>query len=143
MGLVSAGTIHMRRIENMIFLFRDFFGALFFNFGLTIDPMALSDAAWLALSAVLFSIIGNNAAGILSGRSAGLSPKASMNIGLTIVARGGFSIVAANFGAATGLLSILHPFAPCMGGLGRCWRRNLPVSESVRHPASDAHPADR
>jgi monovalent cation:H+ antiporter-2, CPA2 family len=111
-GLVLAETIHMKRIEKMILPFRDFFGALFFfSFGLTIDPLALSDAVWLALGAVLFSIIGNNVAGMLAGRSAGLSPKASMNIGLTIMARGEFSIVVANLGAAAGLLPILQPFA--------------------------------
>ncbi len=46
-----------------------------------------------------------------AGHSAGLSPKASVNIGLTIVARGEFSIIMANLAKAGGLLPIVQPFA--------------------------------
>jgi CPA2 family monovalent cation:H+ antiporter-2 len=111
-GLVLAETDHMKRIEHMILPFRDFFGAMFFfSFGLTIDPTTLGGAVWLSLGAVAITLIGNFAAGMLAGRSAGLSPKASVNIGLTIVSRGEFSIVMANLGKAGGLLAILQPFA--------------------------------
>lgn len=48
---------------------------------------------------------------MLAGRSAGLSPRASSNIGLTIVSRGEFSIIMANLGKAGGLMAILQPFA--------------------------------
>ncbi|CAM3634169.1 Cation/H+ exchanger domain-containing protein [Hydrogenibacillus schlegelii] len=64
-----------------------------------------------ALGAVLLTLVGNFTAGMLAGRSAGLSPKAAANIGLTIVARGEFSIILANLGKSAGLLSILQPFA--------------------------------
>ncbi|MDA5108990.1 MULTISPECIES: cation:proton antiporter [Brevibacillus] len=111
-GLVLAETEHMKRIEHMILPFRDFFGAMFFfSFGLTIDPLALSGAVWLSIAAVVITLIGNFTAGLLAGRSAGLSPKASSNIGLTIVSRGEFSIIMANLGKAGGLLDILQPFA--------------------------------
>ncbi|TMV45981.1 cation:proton antiporter [Paenibacillus mesophilus] len=111
-GLVLAETDHMKRIEHMILPFRDFFGAMFFfSFGLTIDPTTLGGAVWLSLGAVAITLIGNFVAGMLAGRSAGLSPKASVNIGLTIVSRGEFSIVMANLGKAGGLLAILQPFA--------------------------------
>ncbi|GAA3408782.1 cation:proton antiporter [Paenibacillus hodogayensis] len=111
-GLVLAETEHMKRIEHMILPFRDFFGAMFFfSFGLTIDPTTLGGAVWLSLGAVVLTLIGNFVAGMLAGRSAGLSPKASVNIGLTIVSRGEFSIVMANLGKAGGLLAILQPFA--------------------------------
>lgn len=111
-GLVLAETEHMKRIEHMILPFRDFFGAMFFfSFGLTIDPLALSGAVWLSIAAVVITLIGNFTAGLLGGRSAGLSPKASSNIGLTIVSRGEFSIIMANLGKAGGLLDILQPFA--------------------------------
>lgn len=111
-GLVLAETKHMKRIEKMILPFRDFFGALFFfSFGLTINPKTLGDALWLSLGAVLITMIGNYIAGRLAGRSSGLSPKASSNIGLTIMSRGEFSIIMANIGNSGGLLPILGPFA--------------------------------
>lgn len=111
-GLVLAETEHRHRIEKLILPFRDFFGALFFfSFGLTIDPLTLGGAVWLSLGAVLLTLIGNYIAGMLAGRSAGLSPKASSNIGLTIVSRGEFSIIMANLGKAGGLLTVLQPFA--------------------------------
>lgn len=111
-GLVLAETEHMKRIEHLILPFRDFFGAIFFfSFGLTIDPFSLGGAVWLSLGAVALTLLGNFAAGMWAGHSAGLSPKASVNIGLTIVARGEFSIIMANLAKAGGLLPIVQPFA--------------------------------
>ncbi len=111
-GLVLAETEHRHRIEKLILPFRDFFGALFFfSFGLTIDPLTLGGAVWLSLGAVLLTLAGNYLAGMLAGRSAGLPPKASSNIGLTIVSRGEFSIIMANLGKAGGLMTVLQPFA--------------------------------
>lgn len=112
LGLVLAETEHADRIEHLILPFRDFFGAIFFfSFGLTIDPLALGGAVWLSLAAVIVTLIGNYTAGMLAGRSAGLSSKASSNIGLTIVSRGEFSIILANLGKAGGLMGIVQPFA--------------------------------
>ncbi|WP_244226679.1 cation:proton antiporter [Paenibacillus protaetiae] len=112
LGLVLAETEHVKRIEKLILPFRDFFGAIFFfSFGLTIDPTALGGAVWLSLAAVAVTLIGNLAAGLLAGRSAGLSPKASVNIGLTIVSRGEFSIIMANIAKAGSLMAIIQPFA--------------------------------
>src|SRR5918999_259887 len=111
-GLVLAETEHRQRIEHLVIPFRDLFGAMFFfHFGLTIDPYALSGAIWPALGAVALTMVGNFAAGMLAGRSARLSPRASANIGLTIVSRGEFSIIMANLGRDGGLLAILQPFA--------------------------------
>lgn len=111
LGLVFSETEHRKRIEHLVIPFRDFFGAIFFfSFGLTIDPFSLGGAIWLALGAVGLTIIGNFIAGMISGRKAGLSHKASANIGLTIVSRGEFSIIVANLGLAGGLLPILKPF---------------------------------
>ncbi|MDR6549061.1 cation:proton antiporter [Paenibacillus qinlingensis] len=111
-GLVLAETEHMKRIEQLILPFRDFFGAIFFfSFGLNIDPFSLGGAVWLSLAAVLLTLIGNFIAGMWAGRIAGLSSKASVNIGLTIVSRGEFSIIMANLAKAGGLLPIVQPFA--------------------------------
>lgn len=111
LGLVFSETEHRDRIEHLVVPFRDFFGAIFFfSFGLSIDPSTLIDAIWLSLGAVIVTIIGNLIAGIVSGRNAGLSYKASTNIGLTIMARGEFSIIVANLGITAGLSPILTPF---------------------------------
>lgn len=112
LGLVLAETQHGQRIELLIAPFRDFFGAVFFfGFGLTIDPLALGGAVWLAVGAVMVTLVGNVAAGFLAGKSARLSTGASLNIGLTIVSRGEFSILMANLAKSGGLLSVLQPFA--------------------------------
>ena len=111
-GLVLAETEHAHRIEKLVVPFRDFFGAIFFfGFGLTIDPFSLGGAVWPALGAVGLTLGGNVLAGVLAGKTAGLSPAASVNIGLTIVSRGEFSIIMANLALAGGLLGILQPFA--------------------------------
>jgi monovalent cation:H+ antiporter-2, CPA2 family len=112
LGLVLAETEHGERIEHTVVPFRDFFGALFFfGFGLTIDPLALGGAVWPVLGAVLVTVTGNLLAGYLAGRSARLTPAASVNIGLTIVSRGEFSIIMANVARAGGLLPVIQPFA--------------------------------
>lgn len=112
LGLVFSETDHSDRIEHLVVPFRDFFGALFFfSFGLSIDPFSLGGAVWLALGAVVLTIFGNITTGMIAGRRAGLSHKGSLNIGLTIVSRGEFSIIMANLGIAGGLMPILKPFS--------------------------------
>ena len=112
LGLVLAETEHGERIEHLIVPFRDFFGALFFfGFGLTIDPFSLGGAVWPVIGAVIVTLAGNIIAGMLAGRSAGLSPGPSFNVGLTIVSRGEFSIIMANLAKTGGLLPVLQPFA--------------------------------
>lgn len=112
LGLVFSETEHSDRIEHLVVPLRDFFGAMFFfSFGLSIDPFSLGEAVWLALGAVILTILGNFIAGMVAGRRAGLSHKASSNIGLTIVSLGEFSIIVANLGIAGGLSATLKPFA--------------------------------
>ncbi|MGG3283211.1 cation:proton antiporter [Paenibacillus solani] len=111
-GLALSETEHSKRIEQLVIPFRDFFGAIFFfSFGLGIDPTTLGDALWLAIGAVVLTIIGNLIAGMIAGRKAGLSHKSSLNIGLTIMARGEFTIIVANVGLAGGLSAMLKPFS--------------------------------
>ena len=112
LGLVLAETEHGERIAHLIIPFRDFFGALFFfGFGLTIDPFALGGAVWPVIGAVIVTLVGNITAGMLAGRSARLGPGPSLNVGLTIVSRGEFSIIMANLAKNGGLLPVLQPFA--------------------------------
>jgi CPA2 family monovalent cation:H+ antiporter-2 len=112
LGLALSETEHAHRIAQMVIPFRDFFGALFFfSFGLSIDPYSLLDAVWLALGAVLITVVSNYIAGLVSGKQAGLSVKSSTNIGLTIMARGEFTIIVAALGVSAGLNPILQPFS--------------------------------
>jgi CPA2 family monovalent cation:H+ antiporter-2 len=112
LGLVLAETEHGERMAHLIVPFRDFFGALFFfGFGLTIDPFALGGAVLPVIGAVVVTLIGNILAGVLAGKTARLSPGQSLNVGLTIVSRGEFSIIMANVAKAGGLLPVLQPFS--------------------------------
>ncbi|MGG0811329.1 cation:proton antiporter [Paenibacillus alvei] len=111
-GLALSETEHSKRIEHLVVPFRDFFGAIFFfSFGLSIDPLTLGDAAWMAIGAVLLTVVSNMVAGWMAGRQAGLTYKASTNIGLTIMARGEFTIIVANLGISAGLMPLLKPFS--------------------------------
>lgn len=112
LGLMLSETNQAKRIEHLVIPFRDFFGAIFFfSFGLSIDPTTLGGAVWLAIAAVIITLIGNFIAGIFAGRKAGLSYKASTNIGVTITSRGEFSIIIANLGIAGGVAAIIQPFS--------------------------------
>ncbi|QOS97386.1 cation:proton antiporter [Brevibacterium sp. JNUCC-42] len=111
-GLALSETEQNKRIEKLVIPFRDFFGAIFFfSFGLSIDPLTLGGAVWLALGVVILTVVSNYVAGMIAGRRSGLSHKASSNIGLTIMARGEFTIIVANLGIAGGLMPILKPFS--------------------------------
>jgi CPA2 family monovalent cation:H+ antiporter-2 len=92
--------------------FRDFFGGIFFfGFGLTVDPFGLGGAVWLSVGAAALSLLGVIVAGQLAGRVAGHYPATSLNVGLTLLGRGEFSIIVARLAQAGGLLAVIQPFA--------------------------------
>ncbi|MDQ0171178.1 cation:proton antiporter [Paenibacillus tundrae] len=111
-GLVLGESRHVSRIEQQIMPFKDFFGALFFfSFGLTIEPSSLGGAVGMTLIAVVLTIVSNYGAGMIAGKMAGMSTKASLNVGFTLVSRGEFSIIMANIGKAGGLMASIQSFA--------------------------------
>jgi CPA2 family monovalent cation:H+ antiporter-2 len=111
-GLVLAESAHVKRVEQIILPFRDFFGALFFfSFGLSIDPLSLGGAVGTALIGVLLTIFGNMFSGTMAGRIAGIPGRSTANIGFTLISRGEFSIIIANIGKAGGLLPAIQSFA--------------------------------
>ncbi|MGO4528661.1 cation:proton antiporter [Paenibacillus sp. 2TAF8] len=111
-GLVLGESRHVSRIEQQIMPFKDFFGALFFfSFGLTIEPASLGGAVGMTLIAVVLTILSNFGAGMIAGKMAGVSNKASLNVGFTLVSRGEFSIIMANIGKAGGLMASIQSFA--------------------------------
>jgi CPA2 family monovalent cation:H+ antiporter-2 len=112
LGLILGETEHGGRLEKLVVPFRDFFGAIFFfGFGLTIDPFSLGGAVWLAAGAALLSLIGVIAAGQLASKVARHSGATSLNVGLTLLGRGEFSIIVAKLAQAGGLLPLIQPFA--------------------------------
>lgn len=111
-GLVLGESRHVSRIEQQIMPFKDFFGAVFFfSFGLTIEPSSLGGAVGMTLIAVVLTILSNFGAGMIAGKMAGVSNKASLNVGFTLVSRGEFSIIMANIGKAGGLMASIQSFA--------------------------------
>jgi CPA2 family monovalent cation:H+ antiporter-2 len=112
LGLILGETEHSARLEKLVVPFRDFFGAIFFfGFGLTVDPFALGGAVWLSIGAAALSLVGVIVAGQFAGRVAGHSGAKSLNVGLTLLGRGEFSIIVAKMAHAGGLLQLLQPFA--------------------------------
>src|SRR4029078_10655227 len=59
----------------------------------------------------LLSLIGVIIAGQLAGKVAGHSAGTSLNVGLTLLGRGEFSIIVAKLAEAGGLLPLIQPFA--------------------------------
>ena len=60
---------------------------------------------------VALTLAGNFVAGIIVGRSARHSDRASANVGLTIASPGELSIIVGSICAAGGLSGVLQPFA--------------------------------
>jgi len=112
LGLILGETEHSGRLERLVVPFRDFFGGIFFfGFGLTVDPFGLGGAVWLSIGAALLSLLGVIVAGQLAGRIAGHSGATSLNVGLTLLGRGEFSIIVARLAQAGGLAALIQPFA--------------------------------
>lgn len=110
-GLVLADSQYIKRIEQLVLPFKDFFGAMFFfSFGLSIDPMTLGGAVFWAAVAAGVTIICNVASGYFASRFSGLKKRNSVDIGFTLAARGEFSIIMANIGKAGNLLPVIQSF---------------------------------
>ncbi len=110
-GLVFADSRYIKKIEALVLPFKDFFGAMFFfSFGLSIDIYSLGGAiGWATLAAVI-TVLGNVASGYFAAHFSNLKPRTSFDIGLTLSARGEFSIIMANIGKAGGLLPVVQSF---------------------------------
>src|SRR5690606_36682675 len=91
--------------------FIELFGdMIFFGFGLSIDMYSLGGAVGWATLAAVVTVICNVASGYFAAHFSKLKPRASFDIGLTLSARGEFSIIMANIGMAGGLLPVIQSF---------------------------------
>ena len=110
-GQVVAGTSVAHRVERLVLPLRDLFAAMFFfAFGLSVDPGALTSVAGPVLAAVALTTLGCIVAGVIAARIKGMGPHAAVNIGLTVLARGEFSLILASLAVAAGLDGRLGPF---------------------------------
>ncbi len=111
-GQLLAGTSVADRIERLVLPLRDLLAAtFFFAFGLTVDPSTLTSVVGAVLAAVAVTVVGCVVAGVIAARVQQLGPAAAANIGLTILARGEFSLILASLAVVAGLDGRLGPFA--------------------------------
>lgn len=110
-GQVVAGTAVAHRIQRLVLPLRDLFAAMFFfAFGLSVDPGALGSVAGPILLAVTVTVLGCVVAGVFAARLQGMGPYAAANIGLTVLARGEFSLILASLAVVAGLDGRIGPF---------------------------------
>ncbi|GAA3887816.1 cation:proton antiporter [Saccharothrix violaceirubra] len=110
-GTVLGGSGVAKRVHKLVLPLRDAFGALFFFiFGLSIDLGAVG-TVWLPiLAAVVVTIVLNLGAGLVAARLHSYDRQQAVDIGLTVLTRGEFSLVLAAMAVAAGLDSRVAPF---------------------------------
>jgi CPA2 family monovalent cation:H+ antiporter-2 len=102
-GLALAETQHRERAERLFAPLQGVFAAIFFfGFGLSIDPGTFP-SVWLpAVVLVILAVVVKVGGGWVAGRRSGLSQRGSLTLGLTLVARGEFSIILAGIAVSVG-----------------------------------------
>jgi CPA2 family monovalent cation:H+ antiporter-2 len=145
-GTVLAGSPAAERIERLVLPLRDTFAAaFFFAFGLTIDPGEVGGVAVPVAAAVVLSIVLNVAAGRAAARLNGFGRQAALNIGLTVLGRGEFSLILATLAVSAGLDARIGPFValyvlvlailgPVLAGLSPTLGRRLDNHRPVESP---------
>jgi CPA2 family monovalent cation:H+ antiporter-2 len=102
-GITLSGTV-AKRTHRLMHPLTDWFAAIFFLFfGLGIDLNALPAVVVPALALVLVTSLTKLLTGWLSTRQVDLAPCHRLCAGVTLVARGEFSLVMAGMGVAAGL----------------------------------------
>lgn len=110
-GLVVSRTAVRDRVHRLVLPLRDVFAAVFFiAFGLSIDVGEVGTVAVPVAIAVMVTMLVNTISGIVAARLFGFNQRASANIGLTVLARGEFSLILATLALAAGLDGRLGPF---------------------------------
>lgn len=117
-GMLFAETKHKLRLEEKLSPFKDLFAAIFFlDFGLGIEYAGIGAVVVPALVLTGLGFMTKLASGWSMGRMEGLSDRASLGVGVGLLARGEFSIILA------GLIPA------CLGEEGLCY--NLPALAAV------------
>ena len=104
-GIVLSETTVRDQIEDRFFSFRDVFAALFFfTFGLSIDIGAIPEVGWLVALAVVLTLVGKLASGLIAGGIGGFTRRQSFNAGVALVAHGEFTIILAQLASENPLV---------------------------------------
>ena len=91
---------------------RDLFAALFFAFvGLSVQPGSLPEALPVAVALAVVGIITKFVTGWVGAGWANIGPKGRVRAGLTLIARGEFSLAIAGLGIAAGVDADFGPVA--------------------------------
>jgi len=110
-GVVLAASPSADRIQRLVLPLRDAFAAVFFfAFGLSINVSDVASVAGPIGGAVVLTVLLNAAAGLAAARLYRLGAEPATNVGLTILARGEFSLVLAAVATGAGLDGRLSPF---------------------------------
>lgn len=108
-GIALSGEV-AERARELLAPLRDLFAAVFFVFfGLQVDPTSIPSVAVLAVGLGLVSGATKFATGWYAARRAGVRIRGRVRAGVTLVARGEFSIVIAGLGIAAGIEPQLGP----------------------------------
>ncbi len=111
LGLTLSGQV-ADEMRSLLPPLRDVFGGIFFVFfGLTIDPRDLAPVLLPALALAIVTAITKIATGAWAAAKAGIGTRGRWRTGLSLVARGEFSIVIAGLGVAAGVQSELGPLS--------------------------------
>ncbi|CAN5215686.1 K(+)/H(+) antiporter subunit KhtU [soil metagenome] len=103
-GLALAETDHKARAERLFAPLQGLFATVFFlGFGLSIDPGTFGQVWPQALILAVMGVAVKVAGGWWIGQTSGLNQRSSLALGLTLIARGEFSIVLAGIAVAAGL----------------------------------------
>ncbi|WP_077624982.1 cation:proton antiporter [Sediminibacillus massiliensis] len=105
-GMMLAEIRNIDRVEQTVVPIRDLtLPAFFVYFGTSIELGEGIPMPFLLLSLVLWSVIAKVLVGVIGGRWYGLSKKTSLRAGLSLCARGEFSVVIAS--VATGTIKVM------------------------------------
>lgn len=111
LGLTLSGQV-ADEMRSLLPPLRDVFGGIFFVFfGLTIDPRDLVPVLLPALALAIVTAITKIGTGAWAAARAGIGPKGRWRTGLSLIARGEFSIVIAGLGVSAGAQSQLGPLS--------------------------------
>lgn len=103
-GLMLAETAQKERVERLFAPLQGLFAAIFFlGFGLSIDPRAFATVWMYAVPLAVLGIAVKLVGGWWAGRSVGLTKRAALSLGITMIARGEFSIILAGIALTVGL----------------------------------------
>jgi monovalent cation:H+ antiporter-2, CPA2 family len=111
LGLTLSGRV-ADELHDILPPLRDVFGGIFFVFfGLTINPADLPAVLLPAAALAVVTALTKVGTGVWAASRAGIKRKGQWRAGLSLIARGEFSIVIAGIGVSAGVESTLGPLA--------------------------------